>query len=190
VGEAKGEGYFKRPTGLAINKKEGLLYITDTLRDRIYVADLQGSVLRYFGERGAGTGQFNFPTEVVLHGEELLVVDAMNFRVQIFDQKGTFRGQFGRVGDSVGTLFRPKGLSFDSEGNIYLVDASLETVQVFNREGRLLYAFGRTGSEPGQFVLPSGLFIDARDRIFVADSYNRRIQEFKFTPRAGSAGAQ
>lgn len=187
IGDIRGEGYFKRPTGLAIDKAEARLYVTDTLRHKIYVTTLEGTVLGSIGGRGDAAGQFNFPTEVFVQGEELLVVDAMNFRVQILDHKGNPRGHFGTAGDAVGSIFRPKGLSLDSNGNIFVVDAALEAVQVFNRQGRLLFAFGRSGTAPGQFELPSGLCIDGQNRIFVADSYNHRVQEFKFSVATGAS---
>jgi len=190
VGDIRGEGFFKRPTGLAIDKAEQRLYVTDTLRHKIYVTTLEGTVLGSFGGPGNAAGQFNFPTEVVVHGEELLVVDAMNFRVQVLDHKGNPRGQFGTAGDAVGSIFRPKGLSLDSNGNIFVVDAALEAVQVFNRQGRLLFAFGRSGTAPGQFELPSGLCIDGQNRIFVADSYNHRVQEFRFSVVARASEGQ
>jgi DNA-binding beta-propeller fold protein YncE len=173
------EGFFKRPTGIAIDRQRGEIVVSDTLRDKIFVMDLEGHPLREFGRRGAGQGEFNFPTEVVLHGDEIYVVDAMNFRVQIFDRQGSYRAQFGSEGNSTGAIFRPKGLGVDSEGNIYLVDGLFETVQVFNRSGALLYYFGHTGGGIAEFQLPSGLWIDDGDHIYVADSYNHRVQMFQ-----------
>jgi DNA-binding beta-propeller fold protein YncE len=177
---SKDEGYFKRATGIAIDKQRGEIYVTDTLRDKIFVMDLEGHPLREFGARGSGPGEFNFPTEVVLHGEEVLVVDAMNFRVQILDRQGRYQGQVGKLGNNVGGVFRPKGLGVDSENNIHLVDGMFETVQVFDRLGALLYYFGHVGGAPAEFQLPSGLWIDSEDRIYIADSYNQRVQIFQF----------
>jgi DNA-binding beta-propeller fold protein YncE len=188
LGNARGRDLFKRPTGIAIDKGAGRLYVADTLRHCIDVTDLSGNVLAHFGTRGSAPGEFNFPTEVFLHGDDLYVVDAMNFRVQIFDRQGTYRGQFGSLGDRPGSLFRPKGLGVDSEGNIYLVDASMEVVQVYSRQGQLLFTFGRTGNRTSEFELPSGLWIDPRDRIYVADSYNHRVQIFQFVSATHSSG--
>ncbi len=187
---AKNEGFFKRATGIAIDKQQGELFVADTLRDKIFVMDLQGHVLREFGRPGSGPGEFNFPTELVLQGSELLIVDAMNFRVQILDRQGRFLGQFGERGADMGTLFRPKGIAVDSEGDIYLVDALLEAVQVFGRNGTLLYTFGKTGGGPGEMQLPSGLWINASDRIYVADSYNQRVQIFQFISARRATGDQ
>ncbi|MFB3814938.1 MAG: 6-bladed beta-propeller [Terriglobales bacterium] len=192
LGEAGGEGFFKRPTGIAIDRNARRIYLSDTLRDKIYVLDLDGNVLHSFGQRGTAPGEFNFPADLALRGDELIVNDSMNFRVQIFDPQGGFRGTFGKAGTSTGTLYRAKGVAVDSEGDIYVADAAFETVQLFDREGRLLYYFGGTGTGPGQFQLPAGLSIDQQDRVYVADSLNRRVQVFQFTaaPASGKGGAQ
>jgi 6-bladed beta-propeller/NHL repeat len=185
----KDEGFFKRATGIAIDKQRGEIFVTDTLRDRIFVVDLEGHPLRDFGSRGSGPGEFNFPTEVVLHGDEVFIVDAMNFRVQIVDRQGRYHAQFGGQGDRLGNIFRPKGLGIDSENNVHLVDGLFETVQVFDRSGAFLYYFGHSGGAPAEFQLPSGLWIDGSDRIYIADSYNQRVQIFQFVnAKQGTSG--
>ena len=46
IGSLKGgEGYFKRPTGIAVDSAAQRIFITDTLRNKIFVLDMQGSVL-------------------------------------------------------------------------------------------------------------------------------------------------
>jgi DNA-binding beta-propeller fold protein YncE len=104
----------------------------------------------------------------------------MNFRVQVFDRAGTFQYAVGKIGDSAGAMFRPKAVSVDSEGDLYVVDALWGVVQVFNRKGELLYYFGSEGTRAGEFQLPTGLFIDHDDRVIVVDSFNRRIQVFQY----------
>jgi sugar lactone lactonase YvrE len=104
----------------------------------------------------------------------------MNFRVQVLDRSGQFQYAVGKLGDESGTMFRPKGIGFDSEGDLYVVDGLWGVVQAFNRQGDLLYTFGERGTALGEFQLPAGLFIDHNDRIYVVDSFNRRIQIFHF----------
>ncbi len=117
IGSLKGgEGYFKRPTGIAVDSAAQRIYITDTLRNKIFMMDMQGSVLQVIGKTGTGEGEFNYPTELKLHGSDLVVVDAMNFRVQVLDRSGTFRYAIGKIGDGAGSVFRPKGIAFDSDG--------------------------------------------------------------------------
>jgi DNA-binding beta-propeller fold protein YncE len=185
-----GEGYFKRPTGIAVDAAAQRIYVSDTLRDKIFILDLQGNVLNRFGKAGQGEGEFNLPTELRLSGQDLLVVDSMNFRVQAFDRTGKFEFAIGKVGDAAGAIFRPKAVSVDSEGDVYVVDALWGVVQVFNRQGQLLYTFGAKGTHAGEFQLPSGLFIDHGDRVYVVDSFNRRVQVFQYAGVRNPAGGQ
>ena len=175
----RGEGFFKRPTGIAIDRGTRRVYVTDTLADRVYILDADGRVLRSFGRHGGENGEFNFPIEVQVKDRVVVVVDAMNFRVQLFDPDGNFQAQIGTSGDPAGGIYRPKGVGIDSEDHIYVVDSELGMVQVFDRRGRLLYRFGN-GTNFGQFLLPSGLFIDHNDRVYLVDSYNRRVQVFQY----------
>ena len=185
-----GEGFFKRPTGIAIDSVAQRIYVSDTLRDQIFVMDMQGSVVKKIGKHGTENGEFNFPTELRLYGDSLAVVDALNFRVQVLNKDGAFQYSIGRIGDQVGTMFRPKGVAFDSEGHLYIVDGAWSVVQVFNREGQLLYYFGKAGTEPGAFQLPTGLRIDPQDRIYVVDSFNRRVQVYHYFGAGNQAGAK
>jgi DNA-binding beta-propeller fold protein YncE len=180
IGSVKGEGYFKRATGIAVDSQAQRIYVTDTLRNQVFVLDLNGAILQKIGLPGAGEGEFNFPTELRLAGQDLLVVDAMNFRVQVMDRSGKFQYAIGETGGTVGSIFRPKGIGVDSEGHLYVVEGLAGIVQVFDRQGRLLYYFGRQGTGLGEFRLPAGLFIDKSDRVFVVDSYNRRVQVFQY----------
>jgi len=191
IGSLKyGEGFFKRPTGIAVDSAAQRIYVSDTLRHQIFQMDMQGSVLKRIGKLGTGNGEFNFPTELRLNGDSLAVVDAMNFRVQVLDKNGDFQYAIGKVGDDVGAMFRPKGVSFDSEGHLYVVDGMWSVVQVFNREGQLLYYFGQPGNAPGAFQIPAGLRIDAQDRIYVVDSMNRRVQVFRYFGAGSKAGGK
>jgi DNA-binding beta-propeller fold protein YncE len=174
-----GEGFFRRPTGIAIDRETHRVYVTDTLADRVYILDADGRVLRSFGQHGGDKGEFNFPTEVKVKDGLVVVVDAMNFRVQLFDRDGNFQAQIGTSGDPASGIYRPKGIGIDSEDHIYVVDGELGMVQVFDRQGHRLYRFGN-GTNFGQFLLPSGLFIDRNDRVYLVDSYNRRVQVFQY----------
>jgi DNA-binding beta-propeller fold protein YncE len=193
IGSLKGgEGYFKRPTGIAIDSAAQHIYVTDTLRDQIFQLDMQGHVLQTIGKHGAGKGEFYFPTELHLDGDNLLVVDAMNFRVQWFARNGNAEGMMGQIGDEPGQMFRPKGVAVDSEDHLYIVDALSGLVQVFDRQGQLLYYFGKRGVGLGEFQLPSGVFIDRNDRVYVVDSFNRRVQVFHYygLPKQARGAAQ
>jgi DNA-binding beta-propeller fold protein YncE len=174
-------GEFYSPSGLAIDRASGRLYVADAGRHKIRVYDsADGKFLFEFGERGTEPGKFNYPTHLFLKSGRLYVSDTMNFRVQIFDLDGRLVGKLGEMGANLGQFARPKGVGVDSEGNAYVVDAAFNNFQIFNSGGELLLFVGRVGGQPGEFWLPAGLAIDERDRILVVDQYNRRLQVFQY----------
>jgi|Deesub1362A_J573_1020465.scaffolds.fasta_scaffold00004_409 DNA-binding beta-propeller fold protein YncE len=175
------EGQFNRPTGLAINPREGRIYVADTWAHLIYIYGLDGKRLDSIGGRGEEQGKLNYPTHLFVDKDGLLYVsDTLNFRVQIFTPTGKFLTAFGLIGDSYSTFDKIKGVAVDTEGHIYVVDAAQDMVKIYDRQGRLLLFFGRKGHFYGDFYLPAGIYIDTTDRIYVADSLNRRIQVFQF----------
>lgn len=180
------EGAFKQPSGIAYSYKTGLLYVVDTMRPRVFVYRPDGTLVRQFGERGNGPGQFNFPTFVAVDRQgNVYVNDTLNFRIQVFDPDSKFVRTFGLLGDGSGNMSRPKGLAIDSEGHVYIGDAMFSTVQIFDGEGDFLLNFGDAGPAFGQFYIPAGIAIDGADFIFVADPYQGRVEMFRYIPAPG-----
>ncbi len=175
----------ERPTGLAFDRRHGVLYVADTKAHRIAVFDSAGRSVQSFGRRGTGDGEFNFPTNVAVAPDgSVLVTDAMNFRIQVFSPEVRFLRQFGRHGDAVGDLARPKGVAIDSEGHVYVVEGLYDVVNVFDAGGRLLLSFGGAGHGRGEFWLASGIAIDRQDRVYISDSFNSRIQVLQYIAEA------
>ena len=177
-----GGGLFKRPTGIAVNPRSAELLVVDTLQSQVFRFDLSSrSPKGSFGTDGAAEGRFHYPTNIfVTPAGDIVVSDALNFRVQVFSPQGVFRFAFGQMGHAPGTFSRPKGVAVDSDGHIYVVDALFDNIQVFDPGGRLLMAFGGHGTGYGDFWLPTGLYIDNQDLIYVSDASNRRVQIFRY----------
>jgi DNA-binding beta-propeller fold protein YncE len=169
----------ERPSGLALSGER--LFVADAQQHRVAVFDLNGKFLSRFGRRGAGPGEFNFPTHLATDREgRLFVTDSMNHRVQVFDAAGQFQTQIGTAGDTSGHFGRPKGVAVDTFGHVYVADAAFDNLQIFDGAGRFLLDLGGSGQGPGEFWLPNGVAIDGNNQIYVADSYNRRVQVFKY----------
>jgi len=182
-----GRDIFERPTGIAVNPKTMELLVLDTLQAKVFRYDLSTrSPKGSFGMAGTAEGRFHYPTNIcVTPAGDIIVSDALNFRVQVFSPEGRYRSAIGGMGDAPGTFSRPKGVSVDSDGNIYVVDALFDNIQVFDNAGRLLMAFGDHGTEAGEFWLPTGIHIDDNDLIYVSDSSNRRVQIFRYLKENG-----
>lgn len=78
----------RRPTGLAYSPARKLVYVVDTLANRIHAFNERGEVVLSFGERGVGAGGFNFPTHAFWSSGKLYVSDSLNFRIDVFDETG------------------------------------------------------------------------------------------------------
>ncbi|MEI6901229.1 MAG: 6-bladed beta-propeller [Bacteroidota bacterium] len=169
-------------TGIAYSELTHEIWVVETAAHSISILTDKGTWKKRIGKRGVNPGEFNFPTSIWIDKlGRAYIVDALNFRIQVFDKEGELISVFGRHGDGGGDFARPKGIATDSNGNIYIVDALFNVVQVFDIAGKFLYTFGSQGHGKGEFWMPSGLFIDDQNFIYVADSYNSRVQIFQFT---------
>ncbi|HUU94601.1 MAG TPA: 6-bladed beta-propeller [Phycisphaerae bacterium] len=175
------------PVAATWDQTRQVLWLLDVAAHACFACEGLQQLGQRMGERGGAPGQFNFPAAVTAHPTVgLVVADAMNFRVQVFDGAGRPTVVFGQKGDAAGDFARPRDVAVDSEGHIYVLDNQFENVQIFDRDGHLLMALGQAGQGPGQFSLPSGITIDDQDRIWIADSQNRRVQVFQYLPEDAS----
>ncbi|MDH5573670.1 MAG: 6-bladed beta-propeller, partial [Gammaproteobacteria bacterium] len=119
-----GKDYFQRLSGIAVDPDGKRAFVVDTggvqsQEHRIRVFDVASGKHEYdIGTRGTADGQFNLPVSAVINKFNglLYVVDSGNFRVQVFNQDGTFVNKFGDVGRRTGQFSRPKGISSDKQG--------------------------------------------------------------------------
>ncbi len=169
-------GDLARPTGIGCDGER--IYVVETGAHRIRVLEPRGQD-RSLGRRGDGSGEFNFPAPIALHGGDLLVGDTLNFRIQRLDAAtGASRQAFGRLGDSPGETPRIKGVAVDAAGRIWITDAILDRLSLYDRDGGFLLSIGETGADPARFSFPAGIAAHPDGRVAVADSLNRRLQIF------------
>lgn len=173
-------GPVQQPTNLAVDTNNNRLYVADAASHNIQIYS-DGALVDTIGQRGEQDGEFNFPSMIWLDNQgRLLVSDALNFRIQMFDTDGRFIKKFGQRGDGTGDMSRPKGVATDSYGHIYIVDALFHSMQIFNDSGEFLLNVGHRGNGAGEFLLPTGIYINHDNMIYVADSHNSRIQMFRY----------
>lgn len=178
---AIGTGRLERPTGVARDAASGRLFVADTYGHDIKVFDDAGALLSTIGRRGTEPGEFNYPSHLALAGGELYVTDTLNNRVQVLRASdGAFVRQFGSRGLALGQLVRPKGVSVDAEGNVYVIESFYDSLLVYSPKGEFLMPIGGTGKATGRFYLPAGVWVDGKSRVHVADMFNGRVVLFQF----------
>jgi sugar lactone lactonase YvrE len=179
------------PGGMAIDKENRLLYVSDVELDQVLVYDADSfKLLRRIGTTGHShelttPGDFAKPTAVAVDKDgNLYVCDTLNNRIEIFDADGKFISTFGKAGDGPGYFARPKGVAIDSDDHIWVADGQTDRVQVFNQEQRLLITFGGHGLLPGQFQGLVSIIADKNNRIFTSEMYPGRVQQFRYVTDA------
>ena len=69
---------------VAVEETKASVVVRRTLPVVQPVQPLQGTFVRQWGEQGAGEGQSNDPAAVAVRGEEVIVCDSDNHRIQVF----------------------------------------------------------------------------------------------------------
>lgn len=170
-----GPGEFIYPVGLA-QDDAGNLYVAEYgSNDRVQKFAPDGRHLVSFGSFGTGLGQLQRTAGIVWCEGRVYVADAINNRVQVFKDDGTFVGVLG--GEKPPTLNYPYDVKIGPDRTLYVVEYAAGRVTRLDREGRVLGRYGRTGSGVGQFSTPWGIAVDGRGRVYVGDTGNRRIVE-------------
>ena len=145
-----------------------------------------------FGKEGSGDGMIPYGV-AVSDGDEIVVADHGNHRVQVFDSNGTFLRSFGHKGETAGELDNPTGIAIDKDRNIFISDWGNLRVQIFSWQGRHLGSFGGKGSLDSQLCRPLGLSLDSTGNVIVADTGNKLIKIFtpdgRFVMKIGGKGS-
>lgn len=185
VGNAK---WFDRLANVTVDPKGDRIYLVDvggvsSQQHRVRVVDAaSGEHLFDFGKRGKDAGEFNFPRDLAVNKDGLLyIVDAGNFRVQVFDRNGRFVKSFGSLGRQFGQFARPKEIAIDPTGNVYIVDTAFGNFQIFSPEGELLMFIGSRSEQdgPARYMLPSGIAVDEDGRVYMVDQWFRKVDIFR-----------
>jgi sugar lactone lactonase YvrE len=84
--------YFNNPTDIAIDSRNGDIYVVDTGNNRIQRFNAEGNFLSEFGQFGSENGSFNAPWGIAIDNQGFVFIsDSKNGRIQKF-----MPGRFGQ----------------------------------------------------------------------------------------------
>jgi len=165
------------PVDVALSPNGKTIYVTTNNSHRVLALSSRGKLTTAWGGQGEEPGQFYYPgTATVDSSGNVLVVDVLNARVQVFGADGTPTAQYGKYGANPGSFVRPKGVAVDGGGRIYVSDSYLGVVQVFGTDGSFIGALG-VNSEVVRFEAPTGLAIQG-SRLYVTDMLAGKVLAF------------
>lgn len=195
LGKRGNESVFHYPTAIAIDRDRGRLYVLDSPRDLLFELDLEGNVLKRIGRTrphalGKVSGEtilldLDYPTEMAIRNDELVVVDSANSRVHVIDLQTKIVAEFRMPAKPGPPAIDEVGLGVDTNGDIYVSSTRDSHVRIYGRDGSPLGSIGQPGMAMGEFNAPAGLWIDEKGRLYVADTNNSRVQVFQLSHNSG-----
>ncbi len=148
------------------------IYITSFSNPRIVRIDLNGKA-----EEIIRTGYSGGIYGIDFNSGRILLSDFKNDTIIVASTSGKILYKFGGKGSADGFFHGPKGVSFDSNGYIYIVDGGNYRVQKFDSNGRFNLSFGKIGEYEGEFKNPVDVAC-LKDMIYVSDTALRKIAVF------------
>ena len=124
-------GTLSKPSNVAVDR-EGLIYVSDTMNNRIQIFDADGEFVSMFGKSGDGPGTFARPKGIAIDTDgHIWIADAYQNRVEIFDKEGHLLAFFGSGGTLPGQFGVPAGVYFDKKNRVYVTDQLEGRLQIF-----------------------------------------------------------
>ncbi len=172
-------GQFRSPEAVTVDL-QGNVFVAERLNNRVQKFDRTGGYLTQFGSLGQAAGQFNYP--IALYAQQglwLYVLDALNERLVKYDLSGNLNGvaldlDSQRVRSQVGVV-RPRGMTVDRDGNVFIADRERNRVLLFNNFFDYRTSFGGAGAGDGALLDPRGIVASESGEVIVADSGNGRL---------------
>lgn len=172
-----GMGTLKAPVALAIDNKDGIIFVSDVGASRVFGLNKDsGDVVVTVGT----PGEFVNPAGLVYdeNRDRLYVSDSHEHVVKVFDKSGRLVSTIGKRGSGDGEFNYPSYLALDNTGKLYVVDSFNFRIQIFDPDGKFLKKFGKLGDASGSFSRPSGIGVDSDGHIYVVNASFNNFQIF------------
>jgi outer membrane protein assembly factor BamB len=182
--DLRGKG-FVPISQIAIDPKTGRIWAPEAEANRIAIFSPTGKLIEEWGGPGRGHGQFDFTrpngdgygTLAFAEDGSLYVLDVGNRRVQHFDAKRHFLGQWGTFGSNPGQFNDPVGIGVARDGSVWVLDNRRSVVEHYDRTGKVLGSFDPFASLSSNDGANS-LAIDAKGRIYVSSAAPSKVLVF------------
>jgi len=125
-------GDFGAPQGVALDK-DGNVYVTDTLNNRVEIFDADGNFISQFGKHGDGPGYFARPKGIAVDGDgHIWVADEMEDRLQVFNREGQLLTYVGLGhGELPGQFKALVGVAIDKQNRVFTTEQYPGRMQMF-----------------------------------------------------------
>jgi len=169
----------QEPMGVCTSH-DGRVFVTDRLKNAVFVFDSQGSLLEFFEGGLAGQKGIFQPIDIDVLQENdkwnyfgqnsIYLLDMDGKRIQRLSMEGE-RELVVYVQDLGMSGVDLTSIATDYYSNVYVTDVNNHCVHKLNRKLEYLAAYGERGTGDGQFMSPSCISIWRRfGQVFITDS--------------------
>jgi DNA-binding beta-propeller fold protein YncE len=124
-------GDFGAPSNVALDK-DGNVYVTDTMNNRVEIFDADGNFISEFGKHGDGPGYLARPKGIAVDRDgHIWVADAYQQNLQVFNREGQLLTYIGGEGHYPGQFEALVGLAIDKNNRVFTSEQYPGRVQQF-----------------------------------------------------------
>jgi len=175
---------FNRPTDVAWDAA-GNIFVSDAYANaRIVKLDKSGRFLKSWGAKGSGQGQFDMPNSIAVDAQgNVYVADLGNRRIQVFDNDGNFKTQFGDVGAPWAICISPGATQYLYSSNSNPPD-TMDNGEIYKMDlnGKILGKFGAAGKLAKEFGTVNEIDCRNPNVLYVGELTNWRVQKLTLHP--------
>ena len=112
-------GDFGGASNVAVDK-DGNVYVTDTMNNRVEIFDADGKFISTFGKAGDGPGYFARPKGIAVDSDgHIWVADTVQNRLQVFNREGQLLTYIGGYGHYPGQFESIVGVAIDKNNRVF-----------------------------------------------------------------------
>jgi DNA-binding beta-propeller fold protein YncE len=125
-------GEFGGASNVAVDK-DGNVYVTDTMNNRVEIFDADGKFISEFGKHGDGPGYFARPKGIAVDCDgHIWVADEYQDRVQVYNREGELLTYIGDVHASgLGQFKALVGIAIDKQNRVFTTEQYPGRMQMF-----------------------------------------------------------
>ena len=150
---------FDSPEGVVVSNVNDLVYICDTMNNRIQCLNLNLTFRSFI------RNVFN-PRDIKLTPNEIVVLKGDSFCICLFNYSHQFVRTMIRCGEGF-TLRKPSFFCLDDDNNLLITDFSTHCIAVYSFRGELIHHFGNELTRQLNIFSPSGIALNSENLIIV-----------------------
>lgn len=171
----------RRPRGLCVTSADDLLVVVvsdngEATKVVRYSGSTEQQIIQ-FNDKGDPLYSYDNSKYVIENRNlDICVADFDAGAVVVVNHAGKFRFSYTGPPYSTKDIFKPRGITTDSQGRILVADCNNDRIHILDQDGVFLRFI-----ESNSLHTPWGLCVDTKDNLFVAESSTGTIKMIKYS---------